>query len=308
MTDSYAAQPDSPSAHLSPEPAAAAVIRRVAVIGDIGGHREELVTELRRLGADPSTLALPADLVVVQVGDLIHRGPDSVGVVALVDRYLSEQPDQWVQLVGNHEAQYLRDPAFEWPERIDRSTADVLRGWWRAGRMRVAVAVPSTTGDHLVTHAGLTSEFWRQELGGPSSAERTAYALNALIGTLDDALHRAGEMLGGGPPMWSAGPLWASAPNELVPSWLGVPLPFNQVHGHTAIHDWQRGVKRGAMDVTFRTTGDPTTKIETTRLDGGDIIGVDPCHGYEPRQPWQALELAVPDGLSWSARTAWLRS
>ncbi len=279
--------------------------RRVAVIGDIGGHRDALVAELRRLGADASTLALPTDLVVVQVGDLVHRGPDSAGVVALVDDYLARQPGQWVQLVGNHEAQYLRERAFEWPERLDSSVADVLRRWWSTGLMRVAVAVPSTTGDHLVTHAGLTSTFWREELGAPSSAGDTAYALNALAGVRDEVLHQAGEMLGCAGPRWSAGPLWASAPNELVPSWLGTRMPFNQVHGHTAVHDWQRGMKRGAMEVTFRTRGDPATKIETTRLDGGVIVGVDPCHGYQPRLPWAALELVVAEGSAWSPGTEW---
>jgi hypothetical protein len=66
---------------------------RVAVIGDIGGHLNELRTELVRLGAGQDG-RLPDDLIVVQVGDLIHRGPDSDGVVALVDRYLRTQPSQ----------------------------------------------------------------------------------------------------------------------------------------------------------------------------------------------------------------------
>jgi hypothetical protein len=46
------------------------------VIGDIGGHLSELRTELVRLGAGPDGW-LPDDLIVVQVGDLIHRGPDT---------------------------------------------------------------------------------------------------------------------------------------------------------------------------------------------------------------------------------------
>jgi hypothetical protein len=81
---------------------------RVAVIGDIAGHLDELRTELRRLGADGATGWLPGDLTIIQVGDLVHRGPASDAVVALVDGYLTRQPMQWVQLVGNHEAHYLR--------------------------------------------------------------------------------------------------------------------------------------------------------------------------------------------------------
>ncbi len=65
---------------------------RVAIIGDIGGHSEELFSALVRLGADPHTLDLPPDLIVVQVGDLIHRGPDSVGVLAIVWEIMQRQP------------------------------------------------------------------------------------------------------------------------------------------------------------------------------------------------------------------------
>ena len=57
---------------------------RVAVIGDVGGHVEELRRELRALGAS-ETGVLPDDLVVIQVGDLVHRGPDSEAVVRLVN-------------------------------------------------------------------------------------------------------------------------------------------------------------------------------------------------------------------------------
>ena len=51
--------------------------------------------------------------------DQLRRDGDSVG--ELVDRYLREQPDRWVQLVGNHEAHYLRRPVFAWPEQISGS-------------------------------------------------------------------------------------------------------------------------------------------------------------------------------------------
>ena len=100
---------------------------RVAVIGDVGGHLAALRFELFRLGADPHTGTLPPGLTVVQVGDLVHRGPDSEGVVALVDRYLREQPGQWIQIVGNHEAFYLTEPMFHWRERVTEATAASIR-------------------------------------------------------------------------------------------------------------------------------------------------------------------------------------
>ena len=182
--------------------------------------------------------ALPPDLVVIQVGDLVHRGPDSEGVVSLVDGYLESQPDQWVQLVGNHEAQYLREPAFHWPERIARDSVDTLRRWWASGQMRAAVALVSPRESYLVTHAGLTEPFWRRTLSAPEDPADAADRINQLIGRDDDTLFRAGALFGRDVV---AGPVWASARAELVPSWLDHRLPFSQVHGHTSITDWESG-------------------------------------------------------------------
>jgi hypothetical protein len=170
---------------------------RVAVIGDVAGHLDELRTELRRLGADGGTGRLPGDLTVIQVGDLVHRGPASDAVVALVDGYLTHQPTQWVQLVGNHEAQYLRDPVFEWPERISARSRDTLRRWWAEGQMWVATWARDDAESFLITHAGVTADFWRGTLAAPGSAEQAAITINSLLSVDDRALFRAGTMLHG---------------------------------------------------------------------------------------------------------------
>ena len=113
---------------------------RVAVIGDVGGHVEELRRELRALGAS-ETGVLPDDLVVIQVGDLVHRGPDSEAVVRLVNYYLNAYPGQWVQLAGNHEALYLRPNSFLWEDRIGYLEQRILKKWWADGKLHAAVAV-----------------------------------------------------------------------------------------------------------------------------------------------------------------------
>ena len=110
---------------------------RVAVFGDVGGHAKQLRRALVALGAAPDTLTLPPDLTIVQVGDLIHRGPDSPGVIEIVRRMLDDQPRQWVQLAGNHEAQYLTPPKFHWPERLPQADLETLFEWWGHRRMRV---------------------------------------------------------------------------------------------------------------------------------------------------------------------------
>jgi hypothetical protein len=269
------------------------VAGRVAVIGDVAGHLDELTTELVRLGADPTTLVLPADLTVIQVGDLIHRGPDSDGVIALVDRYLTEQSDCWVQLVGNHEAQYLRAPVFEWPEAISDDSAGTLMDWWTSHRMRCAVAISSDDESFVVTHAGVTEGFWEQALDLLPTAEQVAGAINSFIGHHDDVVFHAGEMLGGGRPNFTAGPVWASAAQELVPSWLdgGHPLPFSQVHGHSMVVDWRRNKLNSSRAVAKVMTLDTAAAHETATLPGGRIVGVDPGHGRTPHHPWRAFEL-----------------
>lgn len=267
--------------------------RRVAVIGDVAGHIDELREELRRLGAEPATGRLPDDLTVIQVGDLVHRGPASDAVVQLVDSYLTQQPERWVQLVGNHEAHYLRPPVFEWPERIATTSIECLRRWWATGQMRAATALCTPAEDFLITHAGLTAGFWRETLDGPRDVEQAAAAINALIGARDEVLFRAGQMLHGGRKERVPGPLWAAAATELVPGWLDRTLPFSQVHGHTSIFDWQHRQYNASPEIIRMTAVDEDTKHETVRLDGGRIIGIDPGHGRDPRRPWRAWEISI---------------
>jgi hypothetical protein len=266
--------------------------RRYAVIGDVAGHLDELGGELIRLGADPESLALPPDLTVVQVGDLIHRGPASSGVIDLVDRYLRSQPEQWIQLVGNHEAQYLRTPAFDWPEQLAGEAVDTLRRWWADGRLRAAVAITTPAESFVITHAGLTRGYWRDVLDRLIDPVKVAAALNSFIGTHEDVLFLAGQMLGGRRADLAAGPVWASAGTELVPSWWGNPMPFSQIHGHTSVYDWQQERFRTTKDIARATTLDPDAKHTTITFDGGRIVGVDPGHGQAPRRPWRAFVIS----------------
>ncbi|MET1005159.1 MAG: metallophosphoesterase [Propionibacteriaceae bacterium] len=263
-------------------------VGRTAVIGDVGGHTEDLRRELARLGADPDTGRLPDDLTVIQVGDLIHRGPDSVGVVELVDGYLRQQPEQWIQLVGNHEAQYLRAPAFDWPERLGGPVVETLRRWWADGQMLAAASVAGHDENFLVTHAGLTHGFWHAVLDRLVHADRVAAALNSLIGSHEDVLFNAGQMLGRRKPDPMAGPVWAAAATELVPSWIGSRMPFSQIHGHASIYDWQQQRFRGPKEVTRLTTVDEEAKHETSTLEGGRIIGIDPGHSGQAQVSWRA--------------------
>ncbi|MFT4975046.1 MAG: hypothetical protein ACI8S6_000933 [Myxococcota bacterium] len=74
------------------------------VIGDIHGEPGALRRLLRRLGADPDRCTVERPLIFV--GDLIDRGPDSPGVVALVQRLVEAGVAHCI--AGNHELNLLR--------------------------------------------------------------------------------------------------------------------------------------------------------------------------------------------------------
>jgi hypothetical protein len=268
---------------------------RVAVIGDVGGQRPALVDQLVALGADPDTVALPPDLTVVQVGDLMHRGPDSPGVIELVDRVMTEQPGQWVQLVGNHEALYLGLPQFHWPERLPGPAQEVINRWWGTARLRIAAAIEIDGHDAqwLVTHAGLTQGFWRHFLGMPATGIDAARTLNRLVGGLHEKwLFRPGVMVTGTIDL-SAGPMWASAPDELIPSWreAALQMPFQQVHGHSSLIDWATGRHLGVPDRVGPFAQDDRLRHTTSLIGVRRIVGVDPGHGRRPAPTWGPLVL-----------------
>ncbi|MBM9478132.1 metallophosphoesterase [Nakamurella flavida] len=267
------------------------------MIGDIGGHRAELLAALVGLGVDPDELLLPADLTVVQIGDLVHRGPDSLGVLELVADLMERNGSRWVQLAGNHEAQYLgRHTLFEWHERLAPVASRMLRDWWADGRMVMAAAITSPGGDHLATHAGLTQGFWEQVLDGPGTAPYAARALNGLVATKSAPVLFHGGVVLTGKVDETAGPIWAAAGEELAVSWLDADteLPFHQVHGHSSVRDWTAGRWRAPMRVQKRTVLDADARHTTVTLGRHRIVGVDPVLGREGGVRWAPY--VIPGG------------
>ncbi|MFG2039343.1 metallophosphoesterase [Dactylosporangium sp. NPDC048998] len=238
----------------------------IAIIGDVGGCLEQLAAAVAALD-DPDTM-------VIQVGDLVDRGPDSAGVLAYV---AGRPPRRWIQLAGNHDAQYFGAEPF-WPERLGVAEAAVLRDWWLRDRLRVAAAVRTADGEELlVTHAGLTAGAWR-ELGEPVTAATAA----ALLNTRPEPL------------LWRAdGPLWAEAATRLYPSWLeaGPPMPFSQVHGHSTIVDYGLRAWRCRERIQQRSTVDWQARHTVTRTAAARFVAVDPRHGHHGAPSWAPLIL-----------------
>jgi len=106
----------------------------IYVVGDIHGSRAALESLL-------ATLGLGADDLVVFVGDLVRKGPDSPGVVDLV-----RGDDRLVSIRGNNEQKIVRgDKDPEW-----------LRGGDRAYFASLPVAISFE--DAVVVHGGVDPE------------------------------------------------------------------------------------------------------------------------------------------------------
>lgn len=80
------------------------------LIGDVGGHLPFFEDALTAAGVSAGGV-VSEGVVVVQVGDLVHKGPDSDACVSLAGKLLDRNPGRYVQLLGNHEAHYLGGPS-----------------------------------------------------------------------------------------------------------------------------------------------------------------------------------------------------
>lgn len=281
---------------------------RLAIIGDVGGHLAAVTDQLTALGVDVGERQIPHDLIVCQVGDLIHKGPDSAAVVTLVDQIMEANPGRWVQLLGNHEAQYLPGGTQFWAPEVPDETADILRRWWNTGRMRVAAAFdvtdnvrePATAsevgvdscppGPLLITHAGLTVGAWRL-LGHPETVTEIVDVLNEASAPV---VWREGGIITGVEDV-SAGPLWALSASEVYTSWAAfherqpsTSAPtFAQAHGHTAARSWRFNHWSPPLEAFEKRTdvtmlADERRRITRVQIRDRVFFGTDPGSGKAP--------------------------
>lgn len=268
---------------------------RVALIGDIGGHVAELDSALTGLSCDPRSGRVPSDLVVVQVGDLIDRGPDSPAAVRLAQRFLGHGDGRYIQLLGNHEGQRFIDLGLRHVDELPGETISTIRRWWADREVHLAVALDTEElGPVLVTHAGLSPQTWRT-IGSPSTAAEAAQRLDRYVGA--DAGRAFTPRPDRDDPSFGPGVTWGE-PADLYVAWLGEaePPPFSQVHGHASAWSWRhdRWRKRTPDAVRSAATGiDPTRRHLRTTIRGRTFVGIDPGHLEQPRRPWAPLLLTV---------------
>lgn len=267
------------------------------VVGDVAGHLTALDEVLTPFGVSLTDAEVPADTVVVQVGDLIGRSDESARLIACVDRVRNRAPDRWVQLVGNHELHHIGGHQFQGTCELPDDAVATMRTWLDERWMRVAVSLRTGNSAVLVSHAGLTRGLWT-ELGAPGAADDAAAALESL--RLEsagwDSINRPGRMLNLGRfPITepASGPIWAEASVELLPPWIERgDLPFDQVHGHSSAYDWFRGRLRNA-ELADHCDIDRVLRHVITRIGARTITGIDPGLGRDGHARWAPLVLAA---------------
>lgn len=155
------------------------------------------------------------------------------------------------------------------------------------GRMHAAVCVRTECGDDImVTHAGISSDYWRRELGADSDASRVVARLNRMVSCSPLVLYRPGVMLHGFENRTEvcAGPVWALAGTEVYDSWVSEPAPFGQIHGHTTPY-WYKG-RRWTPEASQYVRKHAVVNKELRRLwidvGGRRIVAVDSGLGSRP--------------------------
>lgn len=80
---------------------------RIYAIGDVHGRLDLLEAMHARIAADLVASPVEASHLVIHLGDLVDRGPDSAGVLDFIIARMSED-ERVMALMGNHEHQFLR--------------------------------------------------------------------------------------------------------------------------------------------------------------------------------------------------------
>lgn len=265
---------------------------RVFVFGDTGGHFPQLSRALQNVvGWDFHTKKLPEDVLVIHCGDIIHKGPSSEYALEMIDDIMTANPGQWIQLLGNHELQYVDGGEKFWPWPIRMNGQLILDKWVKNGQVRMAYALPEFQSfvnlevsakpkivvpdkPILFTHSGVTWAFWKQ-FGFEEDAVKLAEAINKAPVAVSG---RSGVMLN---RRAIVGPAWAHVASEVWESWRSHDMPFIQVHGHTNAYDFEKNRWWGNTPMAFRKSSknNPETRCVVVPVGGSLQIGIDP--GYE---------------------------
>ena len=270
---------------------------RNVVLSDTGGWLPQLLNTFDRLGIDAEASTMPADLRVIHCGDLIHKGPYSTHLLAIVTGLMVNNPGQWVQLMGNHEAQHLPGAPRFWSCDCSPDDVGLMNVLHREGLLSPTFGLvddrPLTVPDHpeltvgetsvFFSHGGLTQGFWKKEAAAATDPREAARLLNSLD---LEVVARPGLMLGEHISADRVGPVWAVGNTEVFHTWREriQAMPFTQFHGHTTSFSYDRKRWWPGLELFQKsTTLLPEQRAVVTELNNNLMLGVDP--GFNERQP-----------------------
>lgn len=270
---------------------------RNAVLSDTGGWLPQLLQTLVYLGVDMDTGKMPEDLRVIHCGDLLHKGPFSSELLNVVTTLMVLNPGQWVQLMGNHEAQHIPGSPVFWPCECTPQDIGLLNAWLAEGLMKPAfglhdaaqqvtpagIPLESRPTDLFFSHGGLTAGFWEWKTGAVTDVVETARIMNEMP---IQEVTAPGLLLGNNVPPRSVGPVWAIGNTEVFKSWrdFGQAMPFGQFHGHTTSYsfDWKKWWPN-LQEFKSEAVLLPKHRAVAREVAGNLLLGVDP--GFNERQP-----------------------
>ena len=125
----------------------------VFAIGDIHGRSDLLAALIEEAGREPK---LRDKRTIVFLGDLVDRGPDSLGAIDLaIGAKARAGADEAIALMGNHEAmmRLALDPETPWDDAIDAFDTWIANGGDRTMAEFVKTEEPPDYLDDLLTEA-----------------------------------------------------------------------------------------------------------------------------------------------------------
>lgn len=255
----------------------------IAVLGDVGGQTQVYRDALSSLGINPDTCIIPDGLELIQVGDVVRFNHslhlDSLGCAEISDRLLRNNPDRFYQLLGNHDLALLGgvlDP--HWKIVDLPESRPIVEAWWHEGIVDLSVTLVPEDKDErdiLISHAGVGYNYWNH-LGG-LDAQGTTKNLNALVSTPVQDYEIPGYLVTSDNNV-NADSGWAIVGPEFHETWIGHEMPFNQIHGHACLMEWEgkkywSDVSQEIRDTTVVNWDQRYTL--TTRPDGSWVRSVD---------------------------------
>ncbi len=149
--------------------------RRLVALGDVHGQFEELVKILRAAKfMDEEQNWCGGKNRLVQIGDVLDRGPSSLKVTALLDKLQVQaavEGGEVIRLVGNHELELMMENYLI--SEFQRSEAEQMRtkliSQVLSGDLKAAYAYKG----FLFTHAGVTNKLYKifqMQLDDPNAA------------------------------------------------------------------------------------------------------------------------------------------